>query len=49
MPLQEATANVTEALASGWLGIEGKFTKQFEAKLAEMAGVKYAVLSVNGC
>jgi dTDP-4-amino-4,6-dideoxygalactose transaminase len=33
---------VTEALASGWLGIEGKFTKQFEAKLAEMAGVKCA-------
>ena len=41
-------AYVKECLDSGWVSSVGKFVDEFEARLAEYLGAKYAVAVVNG-
>lgn len=43
---EEEIKNVSEVLRSGWL-TEGPMTREFEAKLAEFIGAKYAVAMSN--
>ena len=39
---------VRECLDSGWISSVGEFVNRFEQRVAEYAGVKYAVATVNG-
>ena len=44
---EEEVAAVTEVIRSNWI-TEGEKTAQFEKKIAELCGVKYAVVTNNG-
>lgn len=54
VPLHEPTLQgnelkyVSDCITSGWVSSVGQYVNQFEEKLAEYMGVKYAVLVVNG-
>ncbi|MFM8476572.1 MAG: aminotransferase class I/II-fold pyridoxal phosphate-dependent enzyme, partial [Planctomycetaceae bacterium] len=39
---------VRECLDSGWISSVGEFVNRFEQRVADYAGVKYAVATVNG-
>ena len=39
---------VKECLDTGWVSSAGQFVEQFEKKVAQYTGVKYAVATVNG-
>lgn len=54
VPLHEPTLQgnelnyVSDCITSGWVSSVGQYVNQFEEKLAEYMGVKFAVLVVNG-
>ena len=39
---------VSEAVSSGWVSSQGKFTQEFEELFAEYCGTKYCILTANG-
>ena len=45
---EEELRLVSEAVSSGWVSSQGKFTQEFEELFAEYCGTKYCILTANG-
>lgn len=44
----EASANLSQCITTNWLSSEGPFVKEFESKVADYLGVKYAIATNSG-